>query len=712
MPAERPYPRFRRDLVVRRIVESGDAAWTVHDPLRNGYYRHDELTHQVSELLDGQRLPDEMLDVLHERWPQYAFTREWLDDLVDQLRRAGFLEETFKMNEIQRARAREARRKWAPTSMANLLNVQFGVVDPTPVFRVVYPWARVLFSRWFVILSILAFLGAASILWDRRDALAAGMATIFTVEGGGFLGLVLLWVILFLIVVAHEFGHGLCCMHYGGQPRRLGFMMFYLMPGMFCDVSDIYFFEKRWHRAAVALAGGYVEILCFTAATFVWAATSSDLLLHEIAFKVMLFSGVTGLVFNYNPLIKLDGYYVLMSWLDMPDLRERSFAWLGEQFRGRVLRLPTSPERLTTREKRAFLIYGSVAILYSLSYTWIMLLFVRGVLVANFREAGMFVFLVFFFYLTRKHWFRLFGGIRYLALEKGGFARRRPAAAAAIGALLVLAAIVPFPHSVTVEATLAPAARGIVAAPYEGVIEEVLVLPGQSVRAGDVVAAVRPVAGDDPFAERAGANAAAAIADAEGRALERLDPGTTARAADGAGRARLKAMVPVARARAATAAESAARTWLVAPSEGRVLTTDPRGLVGRHVDAGAAVLAVGTTDSLVLRLVAGERVVGDLAVGERADVRLRALPGRRLVATIESIDPAPTGAAVVGASTAALVDPDRATRRYVARGRVTNEDGALRPGMTGRARVATKPLNLAQRAARTYARLVRADFWL
>ncbi len=711
MATERPYPRFRRDIVKRRIVESGEAAYTVHDPLRNSYFRHDELTHQVSSLLDGERLPDDVLAALHEHYPQYAFTREWLDELVDDLRRAGFLEESFTMNEIQRARAREARRKWAPTSFANLLNVQFGVIDPTPAFRLVYPVARVLFTRWFVSLAILAFLCACSILWTEREAVAAGVSTIFTISGGGILSLLALWVILFLIVVAHEFGHGLSCMHFGGQPRRMGFMLFYLMPGMFCDVSDIYFFEKRWHRAAVALAGGYVEILCFTAGTFIWTMTPPDLLIHEIAFKVMLFSGVTGLVFNYNPLIKLDGYYVLMSWLDMPDLRERSFKWIGDLFRGRVLRLPVTPERLTRREKRAFLAYGLIAMAYSLSYTWLMLLFVRGVLVRNFREAGMFVFLVFFVYLTRKHWTRLFGGLRYLALEKGGFARRRPAAAAAVIAVLVLAAIVPFPHSVTVEAMLTPASEGIVDAPFDGTLEEILVRPGQSVRAGEVVGVLREAAdaGDplgDALADRAAANAAAAIATARERGGRR-DLG-----ADGEARARRRGDATVARAEAAVADERADQAWLVAPVGGRVLTNDPRGLVGRRFDAGAPVLRVGETDSLTVRFVASERVIGDLAVGEIADIRLRALPGRRVHAAIVSLDAAPADAAVLGASAAALVDPDRPSQSFLARGRIHNADGALRPGMTGRARIATQPLNLVQRAGRTYARLVRADFWL
>ena len=696
MPADRPYPRFRRDLVVRRIVESGDAAWTVHDPLRHGYYRHDALTHEVSELLDGARLPDEILDALHARYPQWAFDRAWLDELVDELRRGGFLEETFKMNEIQRARAREARKKWAPSSLKNLLNVQFGVIDPTPMFKVVYPLARVLFTKPFVIASTLAFLVAVGILWSRRDAVAGGLATLFTLSHSGILGLLALWVILFLIVVAHEFGHGLCCMHFGGQPRRMGFMMFYLMPGMFCDVSDIYLFEKRWHRAAVALAGGYVEILCFTSATFVWVATAPDLLIHEIAFKVMLFSGATGLVFNYNPLIKLDGYYVLMSWLDLPDLRERSFAWIGGWIKSRLFGLPAELERLTRREKKAFLIYGLCATAYSIAYTWLMLLFVRSFLVSNFREAGLLLFGVLLFLVLGKHVKRAAAGVRYLALEKGGFVRRHYAAAIAVVALALLALVVPFPHAVTVEARLAPLHSGKVTAPFEGTVEDVFARSGQPVAPGTVLAVVRPIDADDA---------------ARGVARARAEEAET-RARRDARDVAARAEAPVARARARQADAAELEGWVIAPLEGRVLTAHPGGLVGRHVDAGEPLLEIGATEALAVHFLAGEREVGDLVAGRRADVRLRAAPGRSLRVTIDSIDPAPTGDAVLAKPAATLVAGAGTARGYLARGHVDNADGTLRPGMSGRARVEAKPLNLIQRAGRFYARLVRADFWL
>jgi putative peptide zinc metalloprotease protein len=714
MAAARPYPRFRRDLVVRRIVESGDASWTVHDPLRNGYYRHDALTHEVCELLDGARGADEVLDALHTRYPQYAFTAEWVEEVVSDLKRGGFLEETFTMNEIQRARAREARKKLAPGALKNLLNIQFGVIDPTRIFRVVYPVMRVVYHPLFLALAALAFLGAIGMLWERRDALLVGLTTVFTLRDSNLLGLIFLWTTLFLIVVAHEFGHGLCCMHFGGQPRRLGFMLFYLMPGMFCDVSDIYFFERRWHRAAVALAGGYVEVLCFTAATFVWVATQPDLLIHDIAYRVMLFSGVTGLIFNYNPLIKLDGYYVLMSWLDMPDLRERAFKHMGDWFQANVLRLPTSPERLTRREKRAFWIYGLCALTYSISYTWLMILFVRSLLVGHFQEAGFVVFAVFFAFFLKKWVVRAWSGARYLALERGGFVRRHWALALGAVAFVVAALVVPLPHRVKLEARVAPARTAFVVAPFDGRVEHVFARTGGLVRPGTVLAVVRPEdgggAGVGGGAGGAGGDGDAA-SDARILALESERMQALARSAPGDPLA--QADVPAARARSSAARERTHEGWLTSPVGGRVLTGDARRLAGRAVHAGEPVLAIGQLDSMHVLLYASEREVGDLAAGAACELRLRAEPGRSLRCRIASVDEAPARGAVVAEPVAELVDPERLATRFFARATLSPDEAlGLRPGMTGVARVAARPLSLLQRLGRTYARLVRADFWL
>jgi putative peptide zinc metalloprotease protein len=695
-------------------VEGGVLAWTVHDPLRGDYYRHDPLTHDLCELLDGERTVPQVREALQALYPQYLFNDDYVVETVAALKKGGFLDDTFQMNEIQLARAREARKRLSKESLRNVLNIQFGIVDPTPLFRVLYPIARITFSLPFVLGMVAAFAASVGILWNHRDVVIGHLRDIYTLGDSSVFGLFVLYAIFFGIVVAHEFGHGLCCMHFGGQPKRLGFLLMYFMPGMFCDVSDIYFFENRWHRAAVALAGGYVEIMFFVAATFIWVATPPDLLVHAIAYRVMLFSFATGLVFNYNPLIKLDGYYVLMSWLDIQELRERSFRYLGDLFRKYVLRLPVTPEVTTRRERRALFLYGAVAFTYSVFYAWVMLLFVRKIFVGNFREAGFVAFALFFFYFTRKYWKAGFRGARYLALERGGFVRRHVALTLGGVGLFVLLLLVPLPRALKLEGHLEPATVEVVRAPHNGRIEAVFAHAGAPVRPGAVLAVLGST-GASSFDTRV---FAAAAAGAEAVYRRATDParGTggdlSPSDGEGADEPDPRPALPVARARWAEAQSRERSGWLVAHTDGIVLSTMTSSLLGRSVAAGDSILRVGGLDTLEIVLDVSEREVVDLASGYDADFRLRADPSRRVRFRIGNVALSPQDRPVLAMGGIALANRERPPTSYRATAIIVCLDRRLRPGMSGIARVEVRPLNLIQRGARLYARLVRADFWL
>lgn len=693
-----PCPRFRPDLVVRRVVEAGDVGYLVFDPVRCLHFRQDALTQELCSLLDGRNGPDEVLDGLRRKFPQYEFTQEYLDETLDNLKQSGFLEDAFHRNLLVQARAREARKRLlSAESFKNILNVQLGTVDPLPLFRRIYPYVRIVFSRAWVIGVLIATLFAGAILWENRDALVGNLATIFSLEDSTWLGLLILYVTLFLIVVAHEFGHGLCCMHYGGEPRKLGFLFMYFMPGMYCDVSDIYFFEKRWPRAAVALAGGYVELQACVLGTFMWALTPPDLLLHDIAYRVMLFSGVTGLIFNYNPLIKLDGYFVLMSWLDMPDLRERSFAWLQGRLRQLFGDRSVELERATRRERRAFVIYGTLATAYSLFFLWIALLFVKSILVSNFREAGFALFTLFFLYVTRGFWKGMGRRTRLLVLERAGWMRRRWALVTGGLAAVIAAFLVPLPHWPKVNAVLAPLEVNAVRAPFEGRVAAVMVQDGDPVRHGTVLAVLaRPDWDEAPLAERA-AEEEAQLSERRARvATRRSDPFFGWEST----------------ARRASTEYAGYQLLLTAPFAGRVLNLVPESLVGRYVDEGDSVLTVGRLDTLAVWLDWSEREIADAAPGQLAELRLRTAPGRAYRVTLESVDWTPSREPVTGRGATWLAEEGGAAVRYRALARVPNPDGALRPGLTGQVLVRARPMSLAQRVARGFARLVRAEFWL
>jgi putative peptide zinc metalloprotease protein len=695
---EEPCPRFRQDLVVRRVIEAGDVGYTIRDPLTGNYYRQHPMTRELCTLLDGQRTPSDVLAEIGRRYPQYYFSREFLDECLDSLRRMDFLEDTFKRNLMLIERGRTERRGLLqPESLKNVLNVQLGIVDPLPLFRRIHPYVQWLFWRPYVIAALGAFFLSLALIWDRRDILAHNVASMFTLQNATPFHLLLLYAILFGTIVSHEIGHGLTCYHYGGEPRRLGLLLLYFMPGMFCDVSDTYFFEKRWPRAATALAGTYVEMQVFVVATFVWLATPSDLLVHDISYRVMMFAGISGFIFNMNPLIKLDGYYVLMSWLDVPLMRERSFEWVGARFRALFTRDQSKVPKATRRERRIFAIYGILAMGYSMLVLWFALRFVRAIFVGNFRETGVVIFLVFLISMTKKFWMKPVRAVRLLAVERSGYARKH--AALVLGGIAAAMALLltPLPHLPRHEAALEPVEAVPVRAPVPGTISDVFVHEGDPVREGTVLARLTG-------AERE-ANRGVENARFEGTLLD-------TRLQEQRGATWFPGQRDAQAARVARMDAQTGQAWISSPREGRVLSAHTGSLFGRTVSAGDSLLFVGRLDSLRVAIPLSERDAEEVAIGRRVELRLRVDPGHAYRFRIDRLDLAPQGASFERASATELSSSDAPQRIYRAYGTIANPDGRLRPGLSGIARIEAPAQSLVDRLSHLYARMVRADFWL
>lgn len=140
--------------------------------------------------------------------------------------------------------------------------------------------------------------------------------------------LVLLYLSIILIKICHEFGHAFACKRFGrlsgtgGQVHLMGVMFLVFIPLPYVDASSAWVFRKKWHRAVVGMAGVIVEMAGAAVAAIVWANTSTGTL-HIIAYNVMFVASVSTLIFNANPLLRFDGYYVLSDLLEIPNLSRR-----------------------------------------------------------------------------------------------------------------------------------------------------------------------------------------------------------------------------------------------------------------------------------------------------------------------------------------------------------------------------------------------------
>ncbi len=123
--------------------------------------------------------------------------------------------------------------------------------------------------------------------------------------------------------VAHELSHAVMCRRMGSRCGSVGLLMLCGVPCPYCDVTDIWRQPSAARRAAVMLAGIYVELIIAAVATFVWVgATDPAVRLH--ALNLMVICGISTIVFNANPLMRYDGYYVLCDLVGSTNLRQEA----------------------------------------------------------------------------------------------------------------------------------------------------------------------------------------------------------------------------------------------------------------------------------------------------------------------------------------------------------------------------------------------------
>jgi putative peptide zinc metalloprotease protein len=135
--------------------------------------------------------------------------------------------------------------------------------------------------------------------------------------------LALIWLLTIVVKIIHEFGHGLTCKHYGGEVHEMGLMMMIFSPFLYADVTDSYVFPNKRHRILVAAAGIYVELVIAAIATLLWSISQPGPT-QQLLFNLMLITSVWTILFNANPLMKFDGYYMLTDLLDVPNLRSKA----------------------------------------------------------------------------------------------------------------------------------------------------------------------------------------------------------------------------------------------------------------------------------------------------------------------------------------------------------------------------------------------------
>ncbi|HET9794525.1 MAG TPA: efflux RND transporter periplasmic adaptor subunit [Thermoanaerobaculia bacterium] len=698
-------PRLRPELTIRRLVHAGEVSWGVKNPETLKVFNFDEGEWALISLFDGTRTRSEIQADYNAAHPGGGIPLATVLDFEETLRKMELLEQKGAernlalLEKLRTARQRKAEEK---EEGFNIFLIPFHVMDPNELLNKTVRWVRWLWSPPVVTAGIAIFLLTASVFVARFSTIWTQTLELYHFLGKPFWDFVQFFVIMTAIGAVHEFGHAFAIKIYGGDVHDIGFALFYMTPAYYCDSTDAYLFTNRWHRLWVALGGIYVECYICAIATGLWVVSYPDTLVHELAYKTMLYTGVSTVFFNINPMVKTDGYHVLSSFLDLPQLREESFQYVGALIQHYLLRLPVEVPVLSRRKRRIYLIYAPLALAYTAMIMWLIgQLFynlyghlsaeLAGVLatvtfVWVFRKrARVFTHTLRMFYLDKKE---------YLVSPK---IRRRLLAAAAL--LLILLALPIFREPVTADVTLAPARLARIEAPQAGFVSRVLARENDPVRPGQPIFGMTSpevqVAVASASSRAEAYSGAEAVGRAEGDTHAAFVAGEKARAAEAS----------------LTAAEGRARLLTVtSPERGRILTPRIQDLEGRFVEKGTLLAEVGSLQALSASIPVSERLIGDVAPGQAVSLHLPSRPYSTVRGEIVSVAPAAASYGSPAAVRASLL-PSDVPDRFIAIARFPNSGGDLIPGMAGEARIYTRRRSYLGRAGRVVWHWMRTVVW-
>src|SRR6266550_876760 len=379
--------KLRSDLVISRQDGAEGTAFVIKDPVTERFFRFKETEHFIAQQFDGATLPDTVRQRVEDRLG-ITLSPENLEQFVNRLQRIGLL-----THAETGAAALPARRRRVG---GDVFYLRFRLFDPDRLFDWLVTKVRFLFTPHFLVLSatlVVCAFGITAIHWGGMMQQFWGMFR--------FESLLLAWFVTLGVVTLHEFAHGLTCKHFGGRVREIGFLLIYFQPAFYCNVSDAWLFPEKSKRLWVTFAGAYFETFLWALATLVWRATDPSSSLNHFALVVTVTSAIKWF-FNMNPLIKLDGYYLLSDWLDAPNLRKKAFGYVGDQIKRLWGAASGRFAGITPRERRIYVIYALLAGTYSYWLLGKIVLWFGGFMVARYQGWGFVLFATTLGFLFRQ----------------------------------------------------------------------------------------------------------------------------------------------------------------------------------------------------------------------------------------------------------------------------------------------------------------------
>ncbi|MBN9522951.1 hypothetical protein J0H58_31300, partial [bacterium] len=321
----------------------------------------------VFSLFDGQHTMEQVRDRFEEAFTPQRLEQQDLESFARQLVTAGLVqhEQAGAGKHLFQRRAKQRRTRRLAT-VTNILYLKIPVFDPDRILNWLFKYLWWIFTSTFFVVSVLFMLSAVVHVMLHFNTFYAKLPAyqeFFTWNS-----VLYMWISLGIVKVIHEFGHGLSCKAFKGECHEMGVLLMCLSPALYCNVTDAWTLADKWKRIIISFAGIYVELVIAAAATFVWWYTPAYPFVNNVALALMVLCSVSTVVFNANPLMRFDGYYILADWLEIPNLREKANRYLNNLFLEKCLGVEVPPEAYMAPGRKVLFVVYAVA---SWVYRWV-----------------------------------------------------------------------------------------------------------------------------------------------------------------------------------------------------------------------------------------------------------------------------------------------------------------------------------------------------
>ena len=473
-------PKLRSHARLYRHLYRGEVWYLLQDPASARVHRFTPAARLVISLMDGTRTVAKLWEIANKRLAEDAPTQDEMIQLLGQLHSINLLQSdvTPDVAELFTRGEREDRARYR-RSFANPMALRIPLWDPDAFLNRFQRPIRFIWSRWGALVWLAVALPALFLVPPHWPELSNN----FTDRILALDNLMVLYLVFPLLKALHELGHATATKAGGGEVHDMGIIVLVLLPIPYVEASAATIFKSKYERAVVGAAGVTVELFVAALAFYAWLLVEPGIV-RAILFNVMLIASVSTLMFNGNPLLRYDAYYILADLIEIPNLAARSARYWGYLVQRYILGLGEAEAPYGHGSEKAwFVFYGLASTVYRIVVTVVIAFFIAsrffviGVLLALWTITAMVVLPV-------------IRAIAFLTASPQLRKQRGRAIIVSAGMLLAASAFLvaaPMPYSTHAEGVLWLPEEAIVRAGANGFFAAFLVEPGTQVSAGDAL---------------------------------------------------------------------------------------------------------------------------------------------------------------------------------------------------------------------------------